>query len=97
MDNNNPEYIEKHPLFGQLVEQYEEEVQGACEYWRLAELASETGQNYLANGLYSISQQEMKHANFLREYLEHKEVYDPESHPEIESKWKNMLKRYGLR
>lgn len=96
MDNNNPEYVENHPLFDELGERFDEEVEDACEYWHLAEKAREDGHRYLAANLYEIAEQEMHHARYLRGYLMRHGHFDEAKHGESEERYRKLLNRFDM-
>jgi uncharacterized protein YeaO (DUF488 family) len=71
-----------------LLERFEEEMEDACEYVRLAEEMPEE-----AVGLWLIGRDEVTHARFMHEVLEE---YGHELSEEHEKKWHHVLKKYGL-
>lgn len=86
---------EMESIFDELSEEYDEEVDGACEYWHLAQRAHEEGHRHLAANLRDISAQEMHHARYLRDYLTEHGHFDEEKHREAEEGFRRMLYRLG--
>lgn len=70
-----------------LLERFEEELEDACEYLKLAEEMPEE-----AIGLELIGRDEVTHANHLHDILEE---HGHEFSEEHEKKWHHVLKKYG--
>lgn len=87
---------EMETIYDELAEQYDEEVEGACEYWHLAEKAREDGHRYLAANLYEIAEQEMHHAHYLRGYLMRHDKFNAEKHKESEERYRKLLNRFDM-
>ncbi len=71
-----------------LLERFEEELEDACEYLKLAEEMPEE-----AIGLELIGRDEVTHARFLHDVLEECGHEISEEH---EKKWHHVLKKYGF-
>jgi ribonucleotide reductase beta subunit family protein with ferritin-like domain len=84
MEYGHAEHKDKHHV---ILERYEEELEDACEYARLAEEMPEE-----SVGLLAIGRDEVTHANYLREILEEHDHVFSEEH---EKKWHHVLKKYG--
>ena len=79
---------EHHGLMKELLEHFEEELEDACEY---AKLADEYPEEYV--GFHSIGREEVTHAIFI-----HDELVDMghEFSDEHKHKWHHVLKKYGF-
>lgn len=84
MDNIHAEHVDKEKI---LLDRYEEELEDACEYARLAEEMPGC-----ADLLHAIGREEVTHAYHLRERL-HKMGH--KFADEHELKWHKVLKKYG--
>ena len=71
-----------------LLERFEEELEDACEYLKLAEEMPEE-----AIGLELIGRDEVTHANHLHDILEE---HGHEFSEEHKKKWHHVLKKYGF-
>jgi uncharacterized protein YabN with tetrapyrrole methylase and pyrophosphatase domain len=70
-----------------LLEHFEDELEGACEYDKLAE-----AHPHMAGVYHAIARDELSHADFFRREMKEHGYHLPE---ELEVRWHNMLKKYG--
>lgn len=70
-----------------LLEHFEDELEGACEYDKLAE-----AHPHMAGVYHAIARDELSHADFFRREMKEHGYHLPE---ELEARWHNMLKKYG--
>ena len=87
---------EMESIFDELSEEYDEEVDGACEYWHLAQRAHEEGHRHLAANLYEMAEQEMHHAHYLRAFLMRHGHFDEDKHKEAEERYMKLLHRFDM-
>lgn len=85
MEYEHHEHKDKHHV---ILERYEEELEDACTYARLAEEYPDE-----SVGFWLIGRDEVTHAEHLREILEE---HDHEFSDEHERKWHHVLKKYGF-
>lgn len=88
MEYKEHDHHEHEDLHHVLLDRYEEELEDACTYARLAEEHPEE-----AVGFNSIGREEVTHAIFLRKELEDLGHEFSEEH---EKKWHRVLKKYGF-
>jgi rubrerythrin len=75
-----------------VVEDYKDELEDVLKYRALARRAKNADAPYLAIVLTRIENDEFTHAEYLRDYLIHKGVYDPEGkHKDLEEKWLDII------
>ena len=80
--------MNEHPdLEKALLEHFEDELEGACEYDKLAE-----AHPHMAGVYHAIARDELSHADFFR-----REMHDHGYHlpHDLEEEWHRMLKKYG--
>lgn len=70
-----------------LLEHFKDELEGACEYDKLAE-----AHPHMAGVYHAIARDELSHADFFRREMKDHGYHLPE---ELEVRWHNMLKKYG--
>jgi uncharacterized protein YabN with tetrapyrrole methylase and pyrophosphatase domain len=70
-----------------LLEHFEDELEGACEYDKLAE-----AHPHMAGVYHAIARDELSHADFFRREMKEHGYHIPE---ELEARWHKMLKKYG--
>ena len=70
-----------------LLEHFEDELKGACEYDKLAE-----AHPHMAGVYHAIVRDELSHADFFRREMKDHGYHIPE---ELEGRWHNMLKKYS--
>ena len=70
-----------------LLEHFKDELEGACEYDKLAE-----AHPHMAGVYHAIARDELSHADFFSREMKEHGYHIPE---ELEARWHNMLKKYG--
>jgi hypothetical protein len=87
--NHENEHEAKHKgLEEVLVERFEEELEDACEYAKLAEKYPDAAKDF-----YAIGREEVTHADHLHTLLRH---HAHEFSDEHEAKWHRVLRKYGF-
>lgn len=82
------EHNEHKDIESILQEHYEDEIEGACDYAKLAEKYPEYAKDFWALG-----REEVTHADHFRTLLRH---HGHEFSDEHEGKWHRVLKKYGF-
>jgi rubrerythrin len=79
-------------IISAVVDEYKDELEGVLKYRALAKKARSEEAHYLALVLSRIENDEFTHAEYLRDYLIHKGVYDPDGkHKDLEHKWLDII------
>lgn len=79
-------------IISAVVAEYKDELDGVLKYRSLAKKARSEESHYLALVLSRIENDEFTHAEYLRDYLIHKGVYDPDGkHKDLEEKWLDII------
>ena len=86
------EEVHSTELIAAVVEHYRDELGDVMHYRNLAMKARRDGCTYLALIFSRIGNDEFTHAEYLRDYLIHKGVYDPDGkHKDLEEKWLDII------